>query len=91
LDATKKEKSSHFSIFRQQSPKPSFMIWFQENRAALEAEFPDADIPELTRAATKRYRSLPKENGSTGKRKMDDAEKKESGVSKLAKFGFVTE
>ncbi|XP_055625021.1 WD repeat and HMG-box DNA-binding protein 1 [Toxorhynchites rutilus septentrionalis] len=70
-----------------------FMPWFEINRRQLKGENPDATDQELIKIGLKQYKalnSLPASRGETGeKRKLEDSEKSETGVSKLARFGFV--
>lgn len=69
------------------------MSWFEENRDALQTEFPDAQPAELTKHGMRRFKTLGTENGnaspSSNKRKLSAEEGRHSGVSKLAKFGFT--
>jgi hypothetical protein len=66
-------------------------VWFQENKTELELEFPDLNITDLTKLAMNRYKKLPIDRRPSAKRKIEETEKKESSVSKLAKFGFTAE
>lgn len=82
----------------------SFMVWFNEHKPELQQEYPEAIAAELTKIAMKKYKSLNNQkdtmgtttsaeatgNNSVHKRKLTDEDnKKPSGISKLAKFGFT--
>lgn len=77
------------------------MEWFNDNKVDLMLEFPDISAAELTKFAMRKYKSIISEMKvdsaiKTGnKRKtMDDEDtaelsmKPQSGIAKLAKFGF---
>lgn len=76
------------SIVPQKS-LPPFTTWFSENRNELLKEFPNLKSIELTSKAMQRYKSLSAEKQTSQKRKqVDDGDAKQSGIAKLAKFGF---
>ena len=61
----------------------------------MEKTQPDLSSAELTKSAMKEYKQLPGSTkatsvgGQSGKRKIDEEDKtKQTGISKLAKFGF---
>ncbi|XP_058121938.1 WD repeat and HMG-box DNA-binding protein 1 [Anopheles ziemanni] len=80
-----------------------FKLWFEQNQAELQQRHPEVESSELVRIGVREFRALQqkgteggkasKENGTphktSEKRKLDESEPAESGISKLAKFGFV--
>ncbi|XP_062553662.1 WD repeat and HMG-box DNA-binding protein 1 [Armigeres subalbatus] len=69
-----------------------FPAWFERNKTQLVEEYPTASEQELIKIALKQFRTLNTyltPQAGNEKRKRDDGEQGESGVAKLAKFGFV--
>ncbi|XP_053687150.1 WD repeat and HMG-box DNA-binding protein 1 [Sabethes cyaneus] len=70
-----------------------FMPWFESNKEQLKQENPDASDAELTKIGMRQFKTLHGSSSlprvSSEKRKLDDGERGESGVAKLAKFGFT--
>ncbi|XP_058835522.1 WD repeat and HMG-box DNA-binding protein 1 [Topomyia yanbarensis] len=69
-----------------------FLPWFESNKEHLKKEYTDANDAELIKIGMRQFKtlnsySLPR--GSSEKRKLEDDERGESGVAKLAKFGFT--
>ncbi|XP_055601577.1 WD repeat and HMG-box DNA-binding protein 1 [Uranotaenia lowii] len=78
----------------------TFIVWFESNKDQLKQDNPDATESELIKIGMRQYKTLnngvstprssaTSQNGTAEKRKLDESEKKETGVAKLAKFGFV--
>lgn len=69
-----------------------FMPWFESNKDQLKEENPDATDSELIKIGMRQFKTLNSYStprGVSEKRKLDEGEKGGSGVSKLARFGFV--
>lgn len=69
-----------------------FMPWFEINRSQLKEENPNATDSELIKIGMKQFKTLNSgltPRGTGEKRKLEDSEESGSGVSKLARFGFV--
>ncbi|XP_058464750.1 WD repeat and HMG-box DNA-binding protein 1 [Malaya genurostris] len=69
-----------------------FLPWFESNKDQLKKENPDVNDAELIKVGMRQFKTLnsySQPRGSSEKRKLEDGEKNESGVAKLAKFGFT--
>lgn len=85
-----------------EQPVPKFMQWFNDNKPELVIEFPDISAADLTKVAMRKYKSIFGEKKAdsaaiktaTKRKTMDDegtaetAMKPQTGIAKLAKFGF---
>nr|XP_040227095.2 WD repeat and HMG-box DNA-binding protein 1 [Anopheles coluzzii] len=82
------------------TPGMKFLPWFELNRDDLQRKHPEADEQQLIKIGMREFKvqqakgassgaaSSPADGGSA-KRKLDASDAPETGVSKLAKFGFV--
>ncbi|KAL9701191.1 hypothetical protein quinque_004632 [Culex quinquefasciatus] len=77
---------------------PKFMPWFEDNKNRLKEQHPDAATDaELIKIGMRQFKAqnsaattTPQAGTpATEKRKLDETDKGESGVAKLAKFGFT--
>lgn len=70
----------------------NFVQWFKENEADLRIQHPDKSLDELTKIALNVFRTkrpINTEATASAKRKIvNDDEKEQSGISKLARFSF---
>ncbi|XP_055532403.1 WD repeat and HMG-box DNA-binding protein 1 [Wyeomyia smithii] len=69
-----------------------FMPWFESNKEVLKRENPDAADGELIKIGMRQFKSLHGSaipRASSEKRKLEDGDRGDSGVAKLAKFGFT--
>lgn len=81
------------------TPAPSsgpgkFTPWYEKNKAQLREDHPAVEETELIKIGLRQFKTLnsyltPQASTNGEKRKRDEGEPTESGVSKLAKFGFV--
>lgn len=77
---------------------PKFMPWFEDNKNRLKEQHPDAATDaELIKIGMRQFKAQNSAATTTPqagtpaaeKRKLDETDKGESGVAKLAKFGFT--
>lgn len=85
-------KNSNSNSSTPASGQLKFFPWFARNKEQLKEENPNATEEELVKIATRQFKTLNSyttPRGVSEKRKLDEGEKGGSGVSKLARFGFV--
>uniref|UniRef100_A0A182JY15 Uncharacterized protein n=1 Tax=Anopheles christyi TaxID=43041 RepID=A0A182JY15_9DIPT len=99
-DENRPQNSGGTSTLASSGAGMKFLPWFELNRDELQRKHPEAAEQELIKIGMREFRAQqPKGASSTGasstadsgtpKRKLEENDQPETGVTKLAKFGFV--